>query len=423
MSNALAIAGTSAVLYQILNNVFASTAFGSVRVSALAPDIVQTAQNSTPTLQVNLFLHQVTPNTGWRNLDLPSVSANGKSRLQNQPLALDLHYLLTAYGKENFEAEALLGYAVQALHRMPVLARGDIQAALSAPPSTGNTNLNGSLEFSGLADQVEMLTVTPGSLGQEEMAWIWTALKADYRPTFPFQVTVVLIQADDTTNAALPVAKRNVVVQAGLFSSINSVAPPSGKSAACLGDTVTVSGTGLGNAAGATLSNAYLGVEYGPIVPARVTNTSVQFALPNIPPVAGASPPPTPLPAGAYLLSVQVNPPGISTSVTSNSLPLAIGPLITSALPASVAGPSFTLSPTCSPALSPRQRVSLILGSQEVLAVPFQSPTNTPSFHFANVPPGTYLVRLRVDGIDSPVSYAPVPGSPPVLGSPTINVT
>ena len=39
MSNALAIAGTTAVLYQILNNVFASTTFGSVTVTALAPAI------------------------------------------------------------------------------------------------------------------------------------------------------------------------------------------------------------------------------------------------------------------------------------------------------------------------------------------------------------------------------------------------
>ena len=114
------------------------------------------------------------------------------------------------------------------------------------------------------------------------------------------------------------------------------------------------------------------------------------------------------------MLSVQVKPPGISTSVNSNSLPLAIAPQITSALPASVTGASFTLNPTCSPVLLPRQRVSLVLGSQEILAVPFQTTTNTPTFNFANVAPGTYLVRLRVDGIDSPVTYMPAPGSPTI---------
>jgi Pvc16 N-terminal domain len=412
MSSALAIAGTSAVLYQMLNSVFASTGFGSVTITALAPDLVQSSQNSAPTLQVNLFLHQVTPNAGWRNVDLPSVSADGKSRLRNQPLALDLHYLLTAYGKENFEAEALLGFAVQALHQTPILARSDIQAALNPPPSAGNSNLNGSLDLAGLADQVEMMKVTPATLGREEMAWLWTALKADYRPTFPFQVTVVLIQAEGPTNAPLPVATRNIAAQAGLLSSIISVSPPPGQSAACPGDSVTVSGLGLNNAVGVTLSNAYLGVQFGPIAPSTVTNTSIRFVLPN-PPLQG-SPPSTPLPAGVYLLSVQVQPATMPASISSNSLPLAIAPRITSALPPSVKGASFTLNPTCTPAVLPRQQVSLIVGSQEVLAVPFQSNISTPVFDFSNVTPGTHLVRLRVDGIDSPVSYTPAPGSPTI---------
>jgi hypothetical protein len=411
MSNALAIAGTSAVLYQILNNVFASTTFGSVTVTALAPDLVQNSQTGAPALQVNLFLHQVTPNPGWRNVGLPSVSADGQSRLRNQPLALDLHYLLTAYGRENFEAEALLGYAVQALHQTPVLARADIEMALNLPPSAGNSTLNGSLGLAGLADQVEMLKVTPATLGREEMAWLWTALKADYRPTFPFQVTVVLIQAESLTNAPLPVATHNIVAQASLLTSIVAVTPPSGKSAASLGDLVTVSGAGLDNATGIFLSNAYLGMQYGPIVPSAVTNTSLKFVLPIIRQALG-SPPSTPLPSGVYMLSVQVQPPGSSTPVSSNSLPLAIAPQITSALPASVSGSSFTLTPTCIPALLPRQQVSVILGSQEMPAIPFQPGTNTPTFNFSNVTPGIYLVRLRVDGIDSPVSYTPAPGFP-----------
>ena len=413
MSNALAIAGTSAVLYQMLNNVFAGSAFGAVTVTALAPDIVQASQNNGPTLQVNLFLHQVTPNSGWRNVDLPSVSADGKSRLRNQPLALDLHYLLTAYGRENFEAEALLGYAVQTLHRTPVLARDEIQAALNPPPTSGNANLNGSLDLAGLADQVESLKVTPVILGREEMAWLWTALKADYRPTFPFQVTVVLIQADDATNASFPVATRNISVQNGLLSSIVSVKPASGKSAATLGDTVSVSGTGLSNTVGVSLSNAYLGIQYGPIVPSSVTNTSVQFALPSLS-SGNASPPATALPAGVYSLSVQIQAPGMPTPLSSNSLPLAIAPQILSGLPASVAGPSFTLNPNCAPALLPRQQISFILGSQEISAVPFQSVTNNPTFNFTNVAPGTYLVRLRIDGIDSTLTYAPPPGSPTI---------
>jgi len=385
----------------------------------VAPDVVQSLQGSSPTLRVNLFLHQVTPNAAWRNVDLPSLAADGKSPLRNQPLALDLHYLLTAYGTQNFEAEALLGYAVHALHQTPVLARGEIQNALNAlkapnpAPANDNSGLDDALHLAGLADQVEMLKVTPATLGREEIAWLWTALKADYRPTFPFQVTVVLIQAQDPTIAPLRVKTRVVGAQAGLLSTIVSVTPPAGQSAACLGDSVTVTGMGLGNAVGIFLSSAHLGIQYPapldpPIVPSSVTNTSLQFVVPNQP---------TRLPSGVYLISVQVQPPGFSTPVSSNSLPMAVAPKITSVLPGSVTGPSFSLNPTCSPVLLARQQASMILGSQEFFAdplVPPQTATNSPTFNFTNVVPGIYLVRLRVDGIDSPLAYAPPPGSPTI---------
>lgn len=416
MSSALAIAGTSAVLQNLLNGVLnaPTLGLGTVNVTAVAPDIAQSSQSSSPGLQVNLFLHQVTPNAAWRNMGLPALSADGKTRLSNEPLALDLHYLLTAYGTHNYEAEALLGSAVQALHRTPVMARGDIITALQAlnpPPLSDNAGLDKALLGSGLADQVELLKITPATLGREEIAWLWTALKADYRPTFPFQVTMVLIQAQDPTIAALPVAKRLISAQAGLLTSITLVAPLSGQPAACLGDPVTVSGTGLGNATAIFLSNANLGIQYPgpldpPIVPSLVTNNSLQFVVPNQPNL---------LPAGVYLTSVQVQPTGLSTPVSSNKLPLAIAPKILSGMPATIAGPAFSLNPTCAPALLARQQVSLILGNQEFPAAPLippQTATSTPTIPLSGIAAGTYLVRLRVDGIDSPVNFpAPAPGT------------
>ena len=76
MSSALAIAGVSAVLQFYLTNLYTpvSALFGgTVTVSAKAPDLVQEAFTpGSPENQVNLFLHQVTHNAGWRNQDLPS---------------------------------------------------------------------------------------------------------------------------------------------------------------------------------------------------------------------------------------------------------------------------------------------------------------------------------------------------------------
>src|SRR5262249_23455369 len=99
MSNGLAISGVTAVLQYFLNTVYndPQSPFGAVAVSAIAPDIVQTNLAANARLQVNVFLHQVTPNAAWRNVDLPSLAPNGNTRLSNPPLALDLHYLLTAY--------------------------------------------------------------------------------------------------------------------------------------------------------------------------------------------------------------------------------------------------------------------------------------------------------------------------------------
>ena len=62
------------------------------------------SSNGSENTQLNLFLHQVTPNSGWRNERLPSRDADG-SRLTNAPLGLDLHYLISAYGAEDLHAE------------------------------------------------------------------------------------------------------------------------------------------------------------------------------------------------------------------------------------------------------------------------------------------------------------------------------
>ena len=83
MSNALAIAGVTAVLRDLLNDGFinhnVSGVLGStVTVSALPPDRLMPA-NGTENTQLNLFLHQVTPNQGWRNDRLPSRDGSGRT--------------------------------------------------------------------------------------------------------------------------------------------------------------------------------------------------------------------------------------------------------------------------------------------------------------------------------------------------------
>ena len=101
----------------------------NVNITALPPDTIK-LEGSNAQTQLNLFLHQVTPNPGWSNVGLPSRDARG-NRLTNAPLALDLHYLLTAYGTEELHSEILLGYAMYLMHERPVLDRQAIRVALA----------------------------------------------------------------------------------------------------------------------------------------------------------------------------------------------------------------------------------------------------------------------------------------------------
>lgn len=402
MSSALALAGVSAVLQYYLTNLYTplTALFGAmVSVSAKAPDLVQEAFTAgSPENQVNLFLHQVTHNAGWRNQDLPSVGPDGMTRLSNPPLALDLHYLLTAYGTEDWQAEALLGLAVLMLHENPVLTRNDIRHAISQLPVNDPSNpLSTPLGAVGLADQIEMLKITPSTLGREEMAWLWTALKADYRPTYPFQVSVVLIRPQNPSVAPLPVLLRQITVEPDInpFPNILSVIPPGGQPAAALGDIVTVTGSHLLNATGVVLNNSLRGIQLTVPLFAPASDGSLQFQPPDL----GA---PGELVAGIYDLSVQVT--TSSGPSSTNSLPFAIRPSIDTWAPgAPIASGNTTVAVSCVPFLQPGQEVFLIIGNQLAVADAFTAPTNSPSFTYPDLQPtgGPVRARIRVDGIES----------------------
>ncbi|MEE9354516.1 MAG: Pvc16 family protein [Methylococcaceae bacterium] len=125
MSSALAIAGVTAVLRDLINDAFVENDVsgivgGNVVVSALAPDRVL-VNGSLDQPQLNIYMYLVTPNTGWRNECLPSRNSNGQ-RTNNPFLALNLHYLLTAYGDEDLHAEILLAHLRDLYLQYPVIS-------------------------------------------------------------------------------------------------------------------------------------------------------------------------------------------------------------------------------------------------------------------------------------------------------------
>lgn len=428
MSSPLAIAAVTAVLKDLLNDGLLNhdlSSIGSFSVTALPPDRISTGQNEPN--QLNLFLYQVTPNLGWRNVGLPSRDGNGV-RLTNAPLALDLHYLLTAYGAQDLNAEVLLGYSMQLLHETPVLSRAQLRTVLGAPSPVNGTisplpSIFGNLTAIDLADQIELIKITPVFLTTEDLSKMWTAMQARYRPSMAYTASVVLIQADNLGRAAPPVLKRGpddrgATALAAPFPTLTSVRPALSEllPAMRLGDDLLVTGSNL-DASGsitAVLENAraQLTQEIGPVV--ADSSSKLTIHIPSIGEDADAM---HEWAIGLYKLMLRISRPNVP-EWTTNSVAIALAPLITVA-PLNDAPGNINLTVTCTPRLLPEQeqQASLIFGSRAILptTVTQGGPTDPTSLDFTipNVAAGEYLVRLRVEGIDSlPIT---ITGSPAVF--------
>jgi hypothetical protein len=415
VSSALAIAGVTAVLRDLLNNGLidhsVSGALGNaVTVSALPPDRIIPSNSVEPT-QLNLFLYHVTPNQGWRNARLPARDGSGRTRLSNPPLALDLHYLLSAYGAEDLQAEILLGYAMQLLHESPVLGRSAINTALnpSPPVGTGLPPTLQALAACGLAQQLEQIKITPEYLSTEEVSKLWTAVQSHYRPTAAYVATVVLIESTLPAHATLPVLSRGpvvdlnsgrdrgVVVEPSLLAplpTLQSVVPRSLDPVATVGATVDLNGHHLdGTGATVLLTNDRFQIEQEVAVDDGGSSTVQPFTVPD-------------LPVGFYQAALRVTLSSEANPRTSNQLALIVGPEITSPSPINVtrdgAG-TATIPIDFHPQARPGQIVSLLLGTREVLAGPIAAATGTLTFVVDNAPTGEQLLRLRIDGVESPI--------------------
>lgn len=418
MSSPLAMAGVTAVLKDLLNDGLINNndlaAIGTVTVSALPPDRIQTGANEDN--RINLFLYQVTPNQGWRNQGLPSIGTNGE-RLNNPPLALDLHYMLSAYGREDLNAEVLLGYAMELLHEL-VLSRDDIRKSLS-PSNPINVNLipkdPDGRSAVDLADQVEQIKITPNYLSADELSRLWTSMQARYRPTMAYQVSTVLIQRKRPAKSPLPVLARGEKDK-GIDSQPDIKAPDPSiptlriitiqeptqnlmRDAAELGDTLILEGALLaGNQVTALFSHRLLANSLKLPVKAGATASHVEIELPKNTD-AGA---PQNWPAGPYSVSLQIDLTG-KPAILTNVLFFALAPRI-SAAPVVTGGannPSVSLQ--FFPEIRDTQRVEFFAGGDPFKPTPFVGGVSTLTIPLTGIKPidGPIPIGLRVDGVDS----------------------
>jgi hypothetical protein len=384
MSNPLAIAAVTAALRNLLQAGLATDPdLNDITVTMQPLDRARV--NGTTANQMNVFLYHVLPSGAWRNMDMPGRVRSGETG--SFPLGLNLYYLLTAFGKENDNtrpfSHQIMGRALSILNDHPLLGSQEIQ---------------NSLPNNDLWNQVERVRFTLQPFSVEEIAKLWTGFQTQYRLSVAYEAAVVLIESTRPIATPLPVLTRGpqdsgIVAQGNIlspFPTLSKIQLPNQQVTAKLGDKITLLGHNLsGTQVKIQFTPARLPAPPPVAADAGATDTQITVTIPNDP---------ANWPAGVY--SVQVLLTQNPDNLTTNILPMAIAPQITSKLPMTVKRPA-KIKVTCTPSVQPSQQVYLLLGGQEVPADARAAATNQLTFVTDSAVAGSYLTRLRVDGVDS----------------------
>lgn len=427
MSTALRIAAVTQVLRDLLNNGMidhnvSDAVQGNVTVTAWPPDKLDTTMDKEVS-QLNLFMYQVTLNQGWRNVALPSFNQKGE-RVSNPPLGIDLHYVLSAYGSRELHTDILLGYGMQIMHETMVLDRDAIRRSIAPPSLLDAGNLPDSLKklsTSELADQVELIKITPELLNIEDISKLWTAFGAKYRPTVAYKASVVLIESRKSTKQGLPVLQRKLYVNPFKQPVIEKIMSQSAIGAPIVEEQKILKGYRvflIGN----QLAHEAAGVSIdGVAVDEIATNLLIEDTQASLDLPASLS-------AGLHEIQMvhpvlMGSPPIAHNGVLSRVSTFVLSPTIISSpdgTGTSHNGNGFVSGPVTfkiSPPVNPGQRVAVLLNeigsTGPALAYSFQLPVTaflSPphaiediSIPITNVKISNYLVRIKVDDAESPL--------------------
>lgn len=414
MSNPLAIAAVTRTMQALLQS-------DGLSVTTKTPD--QAAKESGKRL--NLFLYHTTHNASWRNQDIPGKVR--KSERGNPPLALNLHYLLTAYGEDgtNLADQEMLGRAMLLLHDIPILKKSRIEQALAGYAS---------LLASELADQIDKVRVVPEYLDIENMSRLWTTFQTQYRVSAAYQASVVLIESRRPVTTPLPVARRGDEDQ-GVLSDVGMKPMLSGieyrgdisepkMPAASIGSLITLLGDNLPNNG---LTAVFRDPAYEQADQGRTLLDSDVVA--ELPVEAGGTDGRVTVKLSdadgtwrAGLLTVELRYSDEDKPHSTNPIPIAIAPqVLTSGGDASVvatldeSNDRRLLSLALTNPVRTDRRTMLTLNpfnadSQSQSVAPTYQMISidssfgsalSPVFDVTKVPNGEYWVRIRVDGVES----------------------
>ncbi len=362
--------------------------------------------------QLSLYLFHVCQDKFQRN---SPVMGTRSSLIPQQPLSLDLYYILTAYAGKNYTQEQqAMSVAMRCLYNTPII-KTVVQ---------GNPNQ----EFT-LSMEVETA---------DELSRLWQAITTPFRLSVVYKVSVVFITPDvPATRPAPPVTKIDLSVIAaalpavsGTLRKVTFAAPDNTAThpdirtfdqipaTVAAGQSFLLQGSGLNQN---TSHRVYLltldGTEYdvtstwlvpGPPPPAPQSDTQIELKLPN----AVGSLPSTP-PAGVYQLRVGSDKAsGDVTTIRSNATPFSIA--------ARVDAPALTATPILTPVggLFTLSGAGFIAGKTEVVlnAIPLTATSGSPNAGEFNVngggtsitfkppsslSPGQYAIRIQVNQVES----------------------
>ena len=408
MSNSLAIATVTATLSSILTDpVGKAVPDAEALVTMARPD---GSTDSTPDTGANIYLYQVAPNAAWRNADLPTRRPDGRQLVQRPRVALDLHYLVSFYGNEqSLQPQILLGSVVHALHARPVLTRSMIQTVLKEINDTPLSPLRPLLK-SNLADAVELVKFTPLPFSLEELSKLWSVFfQVPYTLSVVYRASVVLIEAEETPQEALPVLGRNVYAVPLSQPVIGQIVSQAGSDLPIIAESTVI-------LRGKQLRGDDTEVLIGGLAPLENPNVSQSEIIVRLPAGLRAG-----VQGAQVIHSLDIGtPPMPHRSVESNVAAFVVHPTIkkkaTDEYEIEVRDlqgggnvpRSAHLIVKLSPQVSKNQRVTLelLVGKTVVhrfAAAPLSDDTDEIAFPISGVMAGTYLVRVRVDGAESPM--------------------
>lgn len=188
MANVFAIHSVGNSVASFLRNTYPAQIAG-LNMPACGFELVSSGQlagDLDDTTRITLYLHRITLNEHAQGV------RNG-GRDGDRQLALDLHYLLTAWAPHPLDEQVTMAWAMRQLHLHPLL---DVSAL--SPEAAWRRG-----------DTVQLI---PSELSSEDVMRIWDALTPAYRLSASYVARVVVLEPDEDDAQFAPVLARRFAV-------------------------------------------------------------------------------------------------------------------------------------------------------------------------------------------------------------------